>query len=1670
MKRKSKSILKCIMTFVLTVVMVMGAIPLPQFTMVAQAATTTSITTVGGTDYTLYTGFTATAGTKSYANFVDGNTSTKWQVMKSMGENAWDFAGGEEDPAFVEFHTDAPFIPKGYILTYDNTYNENWKPTSWALKAKLNESDNWTTIHSSNSSLGNGSRFEIACNNDGDNMYQYFRFEIYDVGTTYQSILNELEFYGNTGFIHLTPKVATCTETGIKQECWYSNGKYFSDMNGTTELDESAVVEPMKAHTRVHHEASATNTEYWQCSVCGKYFSDEACTNEILEAETLIGVFGAIANSRYTLTSQTYTLTDDVNTAGYIYVPADVTATIDLAGYTIDRGLTSEMTNGSVIIVEGTLTITDSSTGGKVQGGYDAGDGYAYTTSCVKVLEGATFNLQGGTLIGRVQDYDYTVSVVENSYFTMTGGKITGGWTGVLAFGNVTLTGGEISGNNMGVRVGENFSISGNPVITNNTKANVMILGSWLVINVVGALTDGANIGITATKPTDNAPVTVTSGYGTYNSEPVSTYFSLDNDGQIQTSSTDYMTVVMGWNEDRTEVAVGKALYTVNFDMNGHGDAIDAVSLLSGYKLMKPEPTADGWYFFGWYTGATCTTGNEYDFDNAVTSNMTLHALWTQEAIYSFTLPEKMVIVSTTNAPVGGKYPVGTVIKFKAAPDYVVDGDVSDGTNTLSADGDDIYTVTMGDADITITATVKKAVEPNKTLSGSESYTANDGDVLTGSTSGTVTIANNAKITLSDVTITGGIVCAGTATITLVGTNSVSGATNKAGIQVGGSGTTLTIKGNGSLTANGGARSAGIGLSRAWDVNATGGDIVIEGGNITATGDDYGAGIGTGVSWGDTSDKTATIGNITIKGGSVRAIGGTNTFTPGSGIGKGGAYSYGHAVVGTITIYDGIDMVDASSISESVTYMHVDNETETNVTASKSDYFTITDDGDRRVITPKDDTDYTITIANGIEHGSLTGAATAKYMEKVTITATPDFGYRLSRLVVKDAQNNDVASTGNSFFMPKSNVTVSAEFEQGVHGTTEFAWGYNGQDGFVTEATIFDGVTTVELQQGQSYRILKYDESSYRKFFLDNDIYNVTIPYSGGTGTLTYGNVTKFRVDYNGESGYYDITMTDAGNGKWSVSILKTVGVIDNIPDQTYTGSAITPEPTVIAGSLSLTKGTDYEYSYTDNTNVGTAKVTVTFKGDYASLGSVEKEFNIFSPHTAPVVKKAPKAITGLVYNGTAQALVEPGEAENGTMVYAVTKAGDPAPSAELYTTSNYTATNAGSYYVYYMVIGDDSHHDIDGGIITVTIAPSSPVINTSPADVKVIRGSKATFRVNVTGEDLSFRWETSKDGENWKKSSAEGSDTNKLSFTATENLNGRYYRCVVSNDEGEVTSEPALLTTVSNIASQPKKSSGTIGSEVTFSVKARSSASTYQWQISTDGGESWKTSSAAGNTSSSIKVKVNSAKYNGYLFRCKVTNGSISEFTNAALLSVKAEITKQPENVKQYYGNLVKFYVKATGVDPKYQWLVKNASGKWVKSTAPGNDSNIITFTATSTTNGREFRCMITDGDRTIYSNIVSLTSVSNILTQPKAVSVKVGNAATFTIKATGTKGELFYNWQYSADGGKTWKYLKFSGYDTEKITISKTKAEQNGYLIRCRVKNRNVITYSNVVKLSVK
>ena len=167
-----------------------------------------------------------------------------------------------------------------------------------------------------------------------------------------------------------------------------------------------------------------------------------------------------------------------------------------------------------------------------------------------------------------------------------------------------------------------------------------------------------------------------------------------------------------------------------------------------------------------------------------------------------------------------------------------------------------------------------------------------------------VTIDAGKTVVLSGVNISSGsITCSGNVTMILLGSNSVTTATNeKAAIKIGGSGTTLTITGSGSLTAQGGQSAAGIGTDR----NGTGGNIVINGGTVTATGGKFGAGIGTGRA----QSGSSTCGDITINGGTVTATGGS---TGGAGIGTGlSITSGGSNTCGAITIGTGVTMVTAT--------------------------------------------------------------------------------------------------------------------------------------------------------------------------------------------------------------------------------------------------------------------------------------------------------------------------------------------------------------------------------------------------------------------------------------------------------------------------------------------------------------------------------------------------------------------------------------------------------------------------------------------------------------------------------------------------------------------------------------------------------------------------------------
>ena len=194
-----------------------------------------------------------------------------------------------------------------------------------------------------------------------------------------------------------------------------------------------------------------------------------------------------------------------------------------------------------------------------------------------------------------------------------------------------------------------------------------------------------------------------------------------------------------------------------------------------------------------------------------------------------------------------------------------------------------LYTKTIGE---TLHISPEEIIDPNE-ISGSEEMVLKNGDILTGEITGKckICIAAGATVTLSDVTLDGlteggyantdwaGITCLGNATIILEGANYVAGYNEcRPGIYVP-AGRTLTIKGGGSLIAEGTYRAAGIG--GAWKLPS--GNIVIESGTVEAHGGDEAAGIGSGC-YGNSE-----CGNIVIWGGDVWATGGIEAAGIGSG-------------------------------------------------------------------------------------------------------------------------------------------------------------------------------------------------------------------------------------------------------------------------------------------------------------------------------------------------------------------------------------------------------------------------------------------------------------------------------------------------------------------------------------------------------------------------------------------------------------------------------------------------------------------------------------------------------------------------------------------------------------------------------------------------------------------
>ena len=180
------------------------------------------------------------------------------------------------------------------------------------------------------------------------------------------------------------------------------------------------------------------------------------------------------------------------------------TLTLDLAGHTFDRGLTEAREDGSVLLVNGTLTVTDSVGGGKITGGSTTGAGGG-----VRVPAGGVFTLLGGSVTGNravngggiYNAGMVTVSggAVTNNTASNSGGGLFNNDTGIL-----NLTGGSVTDNSAAANyhgggvfnsAGGTLNVAGSPVVAGNLRGgmeNNIGLYDDSVIHVTGPLDDTA--------------------------------------------------------------------------------------------------------------------------------------------------------------------------------------------------------------------------------------------------------------------------------------------------------------------------------------------------------------------------------------------------------------------------------------------------------------------------------------------------------------------------------------------------------------------------------------------------------------------------------------------------------------------------------------------------------------------------------------------------------------------------------------------------------------------------------------------------------------------------------------------------------------------------------------------------------------------------------------------------------------------------------------------------------------------------------------------------------------------------------------------------------------------------------------------------------------------------
>ena len=426
----------------------------------------------------------------------------------------------------------------------------------------------------------------------------------------------------------------------------------------------------------------------------------------------------------------------------------------------------------------------------------------------------------------------------------------------------------------------------------------------------------------------------------------------------------------------------------------------------------------------------------------------------------------------------------------------------------------------------------------------------------------------------------------------LKGKNVFKTGSNCAGVQKNGDGNvgTLTISGDGELTANGGTYAAGIG----GGTGASTKNIVINSGTVNAAAGSFAAGIGGGqggsgsyitINGGtvNVSGGAAGIGggsgaagtNIAINGGTIYAEGASG----GAGIGGGNA-GYGDTIsirAGKVTATGGYGAPGIGSGCEATKGGSIRISGGT-VQATGRNGFSGPSAGIGSGLSAETDgTKVTIVggnvKTNGITNGAWSDDGTPVYLTRVDLLLLFGKQAAIDPFKMYQCDTDGSAVVGLAYNHDSIDTMDDGYLYLYLPANTE------GQvTGIEFENTVYEGI--VKQVSGE-------DATQYNELTLK----------SSADGKADYGDVDR-----------EDVLQGDIPDGLW-IKVL-------NEDSYTYTGKPIKPQIRVYDGKRLLMEKKDYTLSYKNNVNAATADsgnkaptITVTSKGNYK--GKATKTFTI---------------------------------------------------------------------------------------------------------------------------------------------------------------------------------------------------------------------------------------------------------------------------------------------------------------------------------------------------------------------------------------------------------------------------------------------------------------------------